>query len=624
MQRIKSKYILPLINWTAKNSRLSLLVIVFFGAAAIMTNLNNGLWTKKHGVVIHDVISYYSYLPALFIYHDLSFSYQDKNPKFFEGKDFHSKTKDGRHYQKMTMGLSFLYLPFFLLGYLSAWLSGSPMDGYSAPFMFFLAFGSTFYVVAGLFVLRKTLLLFFDDINTAITLLFITLGTNLFYYTTLESTMSHAYNFSLIAVFLYLTIIWHEHPNQKNSVFIGLVYGLITLIRPTNGLIVLFFIFYTIRSKNDLIIKFDFFVKHFRMLLIIAIFAIIVLIPQLLFWKINTGNWLFWSYSEEGFFFSKPEIIRGLFSYRKGWLLYTPLMIFGLAGIFMLRNRLRDFYIPILIFTMINIYVIFSWWDWSYGGSFGARAMIDTYAFYSISMAAFIGQIRNSKRFLKTLTLSLMTILFFFNIFQTLQYKYGAIHFCEMSKESYWHSFGKLGADKEFFNLLEPLDYKKLIKGEYATITKIRETIGPDAETSFEETSSSGNHFLSLDHRYFFNNTALQSKIKKRSGEHSILLSGDSKFGASTEFYVRPREKYLLSVWKYPNNSAASLVIAAADPKEYYFQKETITRVDSSGWGLITIEATIPDSCNGKYRVYVWNKKNDSVFFDDLKISKLK
>jgi hypothetical protein len=129
---------------------------------------------------------------------------------------------------------------------------------------------------------------------------------------------------------------------------------------------------------------------------------------------------------------------------------------------------------------------------------------------------------------------------------------------------------------------------------------------------------------LSLDHRYFFNNTALQSKIKKRSGEHSILLSGDSKFGASTEFYVRPREKYLLSVWKYPNNSAASLVIAAADPKEYYFQKETITRVDSSGWGLITIEATIPDSCNGKYRVYVWNKKNDSVFFDDLKISKLK
>jgi hypothetical protein len=624
MQLVISKNILKLKNWTTKNSRLSILVIVLFGTVAIMTNLNNGLWNKKHGVVIHDVISYYSYLPAFFIYHDLSFSYLDKNPAFFEGRVFNSKTKDGGHYQKMTMGLSFLYLPFFLMGYLSAWISGSPIDGYSAPFMFFLVFGATFYVIAGLFVLRKTLSRYFDDTTIAITLLFITLGTNLIYYTTLESTMSHAYNFALVAFFLYLTIVWHENPNNKNSIFIGLIYGLITLIRPTNGLIVLFFILYTIRSKSDFYRKFLFYTQNFKMLLLISFIAILVLVPQLLFWKSNTGHWLFWSYSEEGFFFTKPEIIRGLFSYRKGWLLYTPIMIFGLAGIFILRDRLKSFYLPILIFTILNIYVIFSWWDWSYGGSFGARAMIDTYALFSVSMAAFVEYIRNSKRFIKIATMGLMIILFLFNIFQTLQYKYGAIHFCEMSKESYWHSFGKLGADQEFFNLLEPLDYKKLIKGEYATIPKIRETIGPASETSFEEFSRWGTQFLSLNQHYVYNNAAYQTEINKHSGQHSILLSGDKKFGANTEFYVKPGEKYSLSVWKYPPKASASLVMAAIDPKEFYFQKETITQTDSIGWGLISYEAIIPDSCNGKYRVYLWNKTTDSVFFDDLIIRKLK
>jgi hypothetical protein len=359
------------------------------------------------------------------------------------------------------------------------------------------------------------------------------------------------------------------------------------------------------------------------MLIVITFFAILVFLPQLLFWKLNTGHWFFWSYNEEGFFFTKPEIIRGLFSYRKGWLLYTPMMIFGLAGIFLLRKRLKAFYLPILIFTVFNIYIIFSWWDWSYGGSFGARAMIDSYALFSISLAAFIETIWKSKRAVKIGTFTLLSIMVFFNLFQTLQYKYGAIHYCEMSKESYWHSFGRLRADYEYFNLLEPLDYKRLIKGEYATLPKIRESIGHDAKTSFETFSRFRTNFLSEDGHYEFKNASLQSQLKKHSGSNSILLNGEKKYGGGIEFFVKPGEKYLFAVWKYPYNAKASLVFAAQDIKEFYFQKEETDQHDTSNWGLISFEVKIPDSCHRKYRVYLWNKSTDSVFFDDLLIKKL-
>jgi len=64
--------------------------------------------------------------------------------------------------------------------------------------------------------------------------------------------------------------------------------------------------------------------------------------------------------------------------------------------------------------------------------------------------------------------------------------------------------------------------------------------------------------------------------------------------------------------------------MAAPDPKEFYLQQQNASDVDSLGWGKLTFKATIPERVRGPYRVYVWNKTTDSVFFDELQISKIK
>jgi len=609
---------LPKLRFTLDPSKL---VIWLFIITVIWVNINNNHWKKDGKVVIHDVISYYSYLPAAFIYHDLSFSFVDKDPAFFAGKMYNSKTAEGGHYQKMTMGLAMLYLPFFLLGHLYAWISGAPMHGYSQPYMFFLMFGALFYVTTAAFVFRKILLRNVNEKITAWVLIALLLGTNLFYYTTLESAMSHAYNFSLIIFFVALSMSWHEKPGIKNTIILGLVYGLISLIRPTNALIIIFFLLYNISTIKT---RLWFFLKSWKLVLLMALAAFLVVLPQLLFWKFNTGSWIYYSYGREGFFFDNPQIWRGLFSYRKGWLVYTPVMIFALMGLFLLRKDFKAFSIAIWVFVPLNLWIIFSWWDWTYGGSFGARPLIDTYSLMGFGLASWLSYLSKKKKIIYLAMQFLILVLAGWNLFQTAQYKYGAIHYAHMSKAAYWHTFGKLSKDDEFNLLIEPMDYDSLIAGKYVVLPKVRHTIGPEAYTSFERLNKPKNKFLAEDGRYVFSSPNTQSKIEYREGLFSSMLYGKNNIAAGIDFWAKANETYEVSVWKKPVDARAALVFTAPNPKTYYVKQEKVIQTDSMGWGEIRFQATIPDTAGHRqYRVYVWNKTEDTVFFDELRVKKI-
>jgi len=430
-----------------------------------ITIFNQKRWEGQQ--VIHwDIVSYYSYLPATFIYNDLSFSFVDKLPEGFTGRIWVEKTPENRYVQKMTMGLSFLYFPFFVMGHLYALFGGYPTTGYSLPYELFLSLSSLFYATLALFFLRKVLLNYFTEKLSAFALIAIALGTNLYYYVSSEGAMSHAHSFFLFAVFIWLSISWHKKSTFKNSIFLGLTAGLITLIRPVNISVVLFFIFYEVENWRTFEGKISLFIRHWKKLLLLIIAAALVLLPQLIYWKYATGSWLYYSYNDEGFFFAKPQIINGLFSYRKGWLLYTPLMIFALLGLFFLKRELKKYRLAISIFMLANVYVIFSWWTWWYGGSFGARPMIESYAFLSIPLTAFLKE-AFSKKMYKKLIISLLVVFFIvLNQFQSMQYRRTIIHWDSMTKEAYWAVFFRQHFPPNYNKLIKAPDYEKAKRGE--------------------------------------------------------------------------------------------------------------------------------------------------------------
>ena len=191
-----------------------------------------------------------------------------------------------------------------------------------------------------------------------------------------------------------------------------------------------------------------------------------LLFLQLSYWKFSTGNWLHYSYGEERFYFLKPHIIEGLFSYRKGWLLYTPLMALAIAGFAFLKNKVPELFYPILLFTVLNIYIVFSWWCWWYGGSFSARALVESYALLSVPLAATVERLWNSGRISRIVSGVVIVFFIYLNLFQSRQYRISLLHYESTSKELYWAAFLTYEIPANYEELLDPIDSEKAFRGE--------------------------------------------------------------------------------------------------------------------------------------------------------------
>lgn len=450
-----------------KGHGLSWGAILIVLIAGIYVDLNLGLWRYKDRVIEWDIHSYYAYLPAVFIYNDIQLKDHDEatDGEFF--LFWPTTTESGARVIKTTMGLSVLYAPFFFLGHGYASLFGYPLNGWSVPYKASLLIGGLCYLVIGLFFIRKILERSgCNDRTIAATIILVGLGTNLFCYSTHSGAMSHVYSFALIALFLHLTMRWFEKPGVWLALQLGLLVGLISLVRPTNALIVVFFLLVGVSNWDDLTGKVRFLTKHWGKHLLIGSIAGLVWVPQLAYWKYITGNILFNPYIGEWFFWSKPHIVDGLFGFRKGWYIYTPIMLIATVGVFLLRNELGKYKVAIITFLCLNIYVTFSWWCWWYGGSYGQRSMVDSYALMAIPLAAVVDRWMDRRLWMKVMGAALGLFLIWLNVFQTYQLEVHSLHYDSMSRELYFKQFGRMECIPGYDGYLDPADYEKAKMGK--------------------------------------------------------------------------------------------------------------------------------------------------------------
>jgi len=439
-------------------------VIIFIAAFWILIVSIYKPWQKNQ--VVGDVVSYYGYLPALFIEKDISLKFTEGATQAVYDKYCPELAPNGGKVIKMTMGLSFMYAPFFLAAHAIAPLMHEPQDGYSVPYQFSLLLSCFVFLIIGLVFLRKLLLLFFSEEVTILTIVSVFFGTNLFWYSSFNGLMAHGYLFSLTTLFIYLIVKWHRHPGLRTAIFIGLTGGLITLIRPTMILSFLVFFLYDVNNKPSFFGKVKTLTENYKSIITIGVSFFIVILPQLIYWKYITGSWVFFSYVGEGFYFSHPHILEGLFGFRKGWLVYTPVMSFAVFGLFKLKKELPSFFLSMLVLFPVLLYVFFSWWCWWYGGSFGLRALIDFYGLFALPMACFYKHVIERKgRLLKGALFSIIGIFICLNIFQSWQFYKGYLHYDSMTREAYFKDFFARDSTNELFRDLDEPDYYRARSG---------------------------------------------------------------------------------------------------------------------------------------------------------------
>ncbi len=422
--------------------------------------------TGEGTVIEWDVISYYSYLPATFIYGDVTLGFLDDKDFKYNTKFWPVQLEDGNRLILTSMGLSILYSPFFFMAHWIAPLLGNTQDGFNSVYQLFLMLSSLFWVMMGLLVLRRLLLRYFSPPATAITLVLIGLGTNLFFYTVHEGPMSHGYNFAFITFFLSLVIRWYEAPTYRKSLLLGLVYGMIVLIRPSNILVGILLAGWGLSSLEGLKRRPAFLFKHYRHLLLILLMFLIPWIPQMIYWKEVTGSFMFNSYSSSGsnFYFDSPHIFHLLFSFRKGWYLYTPLMLVASFGLFFLGRKCKGAAWPVTAYLVVQIYVLASWWSWWNGGSFGLRSFVDLYGVMAFPLAAIVEVSMERRKVLAWTTGVFLLLLLLLNQVQTMQYQQGFIHHTGMTSKAY---------KKNFLSFKDDLWYWKMLSLPDATLARL-------------------------------------------------------------------------------------------------------------------------------------------------------
>jgi len=448
-----------MVRFKSRASLIFIFCIVFIGG---YTYLNLAKW-RIRGVIVADSISYYAYLPAVFVYHDLSLGFLDKPDCPKEVEMWPEKTADGKKIIKTSMGMALFYAPLFFIAQAYAHLTHTSVSGYSPESQLIVGFCALLYLFLGLLILRKILLRYFTERITLWALMVLCLATNLLFYFTVDTMSAHIIGFFLVNVFIWYTLRWQDNPKTRYVLALGLCLGLLTLVRPTNILVVLIFLFYTVKDRTTFKTRIRLLLSHARVLWLIPALTILVFLPQLLYWHMQTGHYFFNSYVGEGFFFNKPHIMEGLFGFRKGWFVYTPAMLLFAAGLFFMRDALSVWRLPILLFFVIITWVLFSWWCWWYGGSFGARVYIDFYALFALPIAAVLQAVYNSGR--KKMTIALITLCTVFallNGMQSYQAKANIIHYDSMTWEKYRTDFFWMGRELDHHKeLLRAPDYEK-------------------------------------------------------------------------------------------------------------------------------------------------------------------
>jgi hypothetical protein len=293
-------------------------------------------------------------------------------------------TPTGYTWNKYSPGSSFMWLPLFSIL--------SPFDfetqGYGIVYQTSIAITQAFLSALGLYLVFRLLVDHFPRQISLITSVAIFSATNLIFYAGIEPINSHASSFFISSLFIYYFL--KGKKNKHYYLILGVIGGFAGIVRTQDAFILTLPVIQIILKYRDRVLE----LINNQLALIAG--TMIGFLPQLIFWKIIFGSFIYSPYLEEGFNFSNPHIGHVLLNTQNGLFTITPMIAVAVFGL--LKNRgnktLKNIYLYGLLYFILQIYLISSWSSYYQGGSYSIRMIISTYPLLAFGIASVFDKIK--------------------------------------------------------------------------------------------------------------------------------------------------------------------------------------------------------------------------------------
>lgn len=332
-----------------------------------------------------DSVHYYAYLRSAIMDGDLDL--RNEMARFYGGQ-FPFKGKDGSPGNIFPVGPAILWSPFFLAGHVFTLVSrafggGLPADGYSFWYQASVYVGNSLYGLAGLLLTARVLMRFFGPGIAAGAGAVLMLATPLTYYLFPIEVIAHCVSFFCVAAFLALYV------KGDRPYLLAAVGGLMFLCRWQDALFLLLPAWDAFRElagrKQAPVSR-----GWWRRRAVQAGVFFLCATPQLAAWKAIYGRWLLVPQGEGFLSLQNTHLWDVLFSMRHGLFSWHPVLLLGLAGLFVgaapTAGIRRRFLACFIAQWLVNASVL----DWWAGWSFGNRRFINLLPVFGLGLACLL------------------------------------------------------------------------------------------------------------------------------------------------------------------------------------------------------------------------------------------
>lgn len=389
-----------------------------------------------------DGFGYFVYLPAAVVDHDLTLETTAREccgGTFPGWAAIITWPETNRLVSAHPIGVAVFILPLYLVAHALTLWSNLPPTGWSFYYQHAAGLTGVAALIVGLRILGLALARSSSPSTVIWTLAVVTFGTNLFHYGTYDSVYSHVFSFLLVSALIHQVPLWYEVPSWRRSCGIGAVAGLIVLVRHPNAVLLAIIPACGLWTERSLGSHLAVLWSRRTPIVMMVLAALAVVLPQLAIYYQATGRLLVSSYGTLWFNFADPQVYGVLFSVQKGVFFWAPVLLVGVAG-WWLRGPATPFVAPIAIVVPVTIYVIASWWDWQYGGSYGHRGFTDLTGLFALGIAAVFERSRSSRHWslaLRIVAVALMAL----SVAQMLQYWLGTLPIADLTWQQYRSGF---------------------------------------------------------------------------------------------------------------------------------------------------------------------------------------